>query len=500
MNLILTLDIGTSEIKVALFSEKLKLLSVENVKNKVNYYNDGRSELDMNILWKQCIILIKKILKKKIKINKKIIGIGITANMVGLWPINKNGNPVRKAILWNDFRTLKILNKMKSKDKKIYEKIFNESGSVLQYGCTIPLIKWFYENEKNNFNKTLWFLNCKDWIRFKLTGDIANDYTETVVAPGSAKKINRSDKIFKLFNINNTAIKKLPNIKKSDSIGGYINEKAEKLTNLKKGIPVIVGAGDVPSSVLGLGANKEGTAATIFGTTIHNCYVSKKPNFYPKNIGLLFYSPNSTWLKTMINVAGTINLDWGIKNFFNFDEYSSNKKKYLLKLENKISKIPIGSNDLIYLPYINFGGVIAPFHNEDARGVFYGLHHNHYKYDILRSIYEGVVLSIVDCYSSLNKRINKLYLAGGGSNSNLWSQMISDALNLKVIIPDGKEFGAKGAALLTLKAIYNLDINSEKNNKLKIKKEFIPNLNNHIKYKKIYLKYKSLSRKLYSDI
>ena len=96
--------------------------------------------------------------------------------------------------------------------------------------------------------------------------------------------------------------------------------------------------------------------------------------------------------------------------------------------------------------------------------------------------------------------MNKLYLAGGGSNSNLWSQMISDALNLKVIIPDGKEFGAKGAALLTLKAIYNFDINSEKNNKLKIKKEFLPNFKNHIKYKNIYLKYKTLSRKLYSDV
>ena len=171
MNLILTLDIGTSEIKAALFNEKLKLLYLENVKNIVQYTDDGKSELDMNLLWKQCIILIKKILKNQKEINKKIIGIGITANMVGLWPINKNGDPIRNAILWNDLRTINILNKMKSKDKKIYEKIFNESGSVLQYGCTIPLIKWFYENEKNNFNKTRWFLNCKDWIRFKLTGN-----------------------------------------------------------------------------------------------------------------------------------------------------------------------------------------------------------------------------------------------------------------------------------------------------------------------------------------
>ena len=499
MNLILTLDIGTSEIKAALFNEKLKLLHLENTKNKVKYSYDGKSELDMNVLWKQCISLITKILNNN-KININIIGVGITANMVGLWPITSNGKPVRKAILWNDLRTIKILNKMKSKDNKIYEKIFNESGSVLQYGCTIPLIKWFYENERKNFDKTRWFLNCKDWIRFKLTNQIANDYTETVVAPGSAFKINRSKKIFKLFNINNQAITKLPVLKKSNSIAGYTTDKIEKATKLKKGTPVIIGAGDVPTSVLGLGANRPGTAATIFGTTIHNCYISNKPNFYPRNIGLLFYSPNSTWLKTMINVAGTINLDWAIKNFFNNDEYLSNKQKYILKLENQIKKIPIGSNNLIYLPYINFGGVIAPFHNEKASGVFYGLSHSHNKYEILRSIYEGVVLSIIDCYSSLNKKINKLYLAGGGSNSKLWSQMISDALNLKVLIPEGEEFGAKGAAIITLKTIKNIDIKSEKNNKLKIKKIFSPHYKNHTKYKEIYFKYKILSRKLYSNV
>lgn len=500
MNLILTLDIGTSEIKIALFNENLNLQRINNTKTKVVYSKNGNSEMDMNHLWKTCVILINKTLDKKLLSNNKIIGIGITANMVGLWPITKNGKPVRNAILWNDLRTLKILDKMFIKDKKIYEKIFNESGSVLQYGCTIPLIKWYYENEFKNFNKTKWFLNCKDWIRYKLTDEVANDYTETVVAPGNAKKISRSGKIFKLFNLNDAAIKKLPIIKKSDSIAGYITKRTEKLTKIPFGTPVVIGAGDVPSTILGVGASKPGSAATIFGTTIHNCFVSRKPVFHPKNIGLLFYSPNSTWLKTMINVAGTINLDWAIKNFFDYEEYLLDKKKYLHKLELKIKNIPIGSNNLIYLPYINFGGIIAPFHNEKATGVFYGLNHKHNKYEILRSIYEGVSLSIMDCYNSIDKKIYKLYLAGGGSKSKLWCQMISDTLNIEVIIPKGEEFGAKGAALLTLKSLNKIDLKNDKNNKIKIKKKFLPNKINNVKFKNIYKNYKYLSRRLFSNV
>ena len=68
--------------------------------------------------------------------------------------------------------------------------------------------KMVLNNEKFNFNKTRWFLNCKDWIRFKITNDISNDFTEVVVSPGDAKKIDRSNKIFKFFNINKEITKK----------------------------------------------------------------------------------------------------------------------------------------------------------------------------------------------------------------------------------------------------------------------------------------------------
>ena len=152
--------------------------------------------------------------------------------MVGL-SIDEVGEPVRNAILWNDLRTSLLMNKIKLKNKNIYENIFKISGSVMQFGCTVPLIKWFYDNEKINFNKTRWFLNCKDWIRYKITNDISNDYTEVVVSPGDAKKIDRSNKIFKFFNITEEITRKFPKILKSNSIAGYTTKHINKLLNLK---------------------------------------------------------------------------------------------------------------------------------------------------------------------------------------------------------------------------------------------------------------------------
>ena len=497
MKYYLAIDIGTSEIKIVLFDKDFNLKIKNNCINNVRYTSDGKSEVDMQDLWKRCKNLISNILHKNNNLSSKIICVGITANMVGLWPINNNGKPVRKAILWNDNRTKNLIDKLRQKDKKLFHKIFLESGSVMQFGCTIPLIKWFEKYENKNFKKTKWFLTCKDWIRFKLTNEIANDYTETVVAPGSALKINRSKKIFKLFKLSKESIKKLPVIKKSDSIGGFVTKQASKETGIKLGTPVSIGAGDVPTSVIGLGAVTNRNAATIFGTTIHNCYVSTKPLFKPKDIGLLFYAPNNTWLKTMINVAGTMNLDWVIKNFFDIKLYKRNKFKYINQLEKNITQKPIGSNGLIYLPYINFGGVIAPFFNEEAKGVIYGLNHNHDKYDILRSVYEGVSLSIVDCYKTLNLKIEKLLLAGGGSNSKIWSQMISDSLGIKVLVPEGEEFGAKGAAIIASVATENKISNYITKNKLKLYKQYLPSKTNLKQYNDLYKKYKSLSRNLF---
>lgn len=497
MQTIVSLDVGTSVIKCVLFDKKFNQIKIFSVNNIVSYNNFGHSEISMNKLWLLCRSLLIKCFKFSNKNKFEVVAIGITANMVGLWPINDKGKPVRNAILWNDLRTSQLMNKLKYKNKNIYKDIFAISGSVMQFGCTIPLIKWFYDNEKSNFKKTRWFLNCKDWIRYKITNDISNDFTEVVVSPGDAKKIDRSTKIFKIFNINKEIINKFPKILKSNSIAGYTTNNINKLLHLHNSIPVSVGAGDVPSSVIGLGVNKENSAATIFGTTIHNCFISRVPIFYPKNIGLLFYSPNKLWLKTMINIAGTINLDWILKNFFK-DNSKPNKENDLNQIERYIIKKNIKSNGIFFLPYLNHGGVIAPFFNENASGVIYGLNQDHDKFNIMQSVYEGLVLSIFDCYEIFNKKIKHIYLAGGATKSLILPQMMSDILNKKVYILEGQEFGAKGAAMIAYSSISRLSLSDKKFNQNKISKTFTPNKKKHIEYQVKYKYYKYLSRKLFN--
>ncbi len=217
----------------------------------------------MNKFWFTTSNCIKTCIKKSKIDPSKINAIGITGNMVGAWPIDKFNKPIRNAILWNDNRSEKLFNDLKKNNKKIFETIFSISGSIVQFGCTLPIIKWLDINEKTTLNKTKYFLTCKDWIRFKLTNNINNDFTERAVSPGNVRKAKFSLRIFDLLKLNYNLTKKFPEAKNSNEIGGYVTKEASKKTGLTIGTPVAIGAGDVPSTSIGLGAIRSGMCSSI---------------------------------------------------------------------------------------------------------------------------------------------------------------------------------------------------------------------------------------------
>jgi sugar (pentulose or hexulose) kinase len=101
----------------------------------------------------------------------------------------------------------------------------------------------------------------------------------------------------------------------------------------------------------------------------------------------------------------------------------------------------------MYHPYIDPAGERAPFVAPDARAQFTGLSVHHSRADLLAAVYEGVVLAALDCYTLMPIPVGELKLAGGGARSALWAQMFANALGCPVTVAEGREFGAKGAAL-----------------------------------------------------
>ena len=491
MKYYLTIDAGTSVIKSVLFNTNFKEVLSYSIKNPVNIDQNGKSEIDMNDFWILTTKCIKILINKSQVKSQSIIGIGITGNMVGFWSIDHNYKPVRKAILWNDTRSHKIF-----KNDKIFDQVYNLTGSIVQFGCTIPILKWISVFEKKNLNKIKFILTCKDWLRFNLTNKIYNDQTEVSVFPGDIKHKKLSKKIFEIFDLNTKYFKLFPEVKKSNDLGGYITKKAAKMTSLKEGTPVIIGCGDVIASTLGAGGINHNKKISIVGTTCHNIIIKNKPKISKDNSGLFFASLNNTWLETKINVAGTTNIDWVINNFYRNSKKYSDKIKIINNFENKYLKNNFNENSLIFLPYLNYGGSISPFVNLNSKAEIFGILPHHNNFDIMTSCYEGLALSIKDCYGNKINKKDNLYLAGGASKSKILPQLISNALNAKVKILINSELGALGVSFLIDSYINKKNLKNLINTHQKIGHIYTPN-KKHSKYlNNKYRKYKQLRESL----
>ena len=145
MKYYIAIDAGTSVIKTVIFNTNFKQINSYSIKNPVVTDKFGKSEIEMEKFWSLTAKCIKLLIKKSKIQSQSIVGLGITGNMVGFWSINNKNKPVRNAILWNDTRSQKVFT-----NKKIFDQIYKITGSIVQYGCTIPILKWMTKFEKEN--------------------------------------------------------------------------------------------------------------------------------------------------------------------------------------------------------------------------------------------------------------------------------------------------------------------------------------------------------------
>lgn len=448
-DLLLGIDVGTSLTKAALFDRNGRELARAAAATEVRRPYPGWSEADPEAVWSALAGLIQKLLSENRVAPRSIAAVGVAGAMVGAWVVDADGRPLRDGILWDDGRAQPWIETRLAADPHFMSRVFASSGQVMQQGCTLPVLRWLLDNEPEAMRRAAALFSSKDFVRMRLTGAVAADYTEAAVAPGSAVERTRSAAMLDLFGLgSHTHL--LPPVLRSEALAGSVTAEAAAETGLAAGTPVAIGAGDVPATVLGAGGSLPGAVITILGTTCLNGVLLESPSFEPPDVGLLFTIPGDLWMRTMVNVAGTTNLDWCLAALCpdlwgHPDPFGS--------LEALAAEARIGAGEVTYVPYLSEVGIIAPKVEPRARGGFAGLTPAHGRAHLVRAIYEGVVFAIRDCYALTGQRVETIRFVGGGSRSRFWSQALADATGLPVEIPTGTEFGAKGAALLAGTAI-----------------------------------------------
>jgi sugar (pentulose or hexulose) kinase len=444
---LLGVDVGTSVCKSVLFDLAGREVAVARAPAAVQHPVPDASEADMAAVWAAVCRTIRELTRRDDVPAGAIVGVGVTAAVSGVWLLDAHRQPCRNAVLWNDGRAAPILARWETEGRM--PEIFAISGNALFPGMTLPALNWLAAHEPATLAQARYVMCGKDWIRFKLTGEICSDESDLSQMPGDISTRAYSDRLFALCGVSDYT-HLFPPLAAPEAVIGRVTQQAAAETGLLPGTPVVTGLADVQASMVGAGATGAGTACSIVGTSALNNVVLDRPSFTPEGIGFQFLMPGRLWIRSLTNTAGTMSLEWFMQNFCADERRQAEQRGtgvYEI-LEEEAASVPIGAGGVIFHPYLNTTGVLAPFRNVAARAQFFGLAVDHERRHLLRAVYEGLALAMRELYALLEVDARAVIVTGGGARSRFWCQMFADCTGRRMLVPEGSEFGAKGVAIL----------------------------------------------------
>lgn len=291
--------------------------------------------------------------------------------------------------------------------------------------------------------QTRWAVYVKDWIRYKLTGEFATDPSEASSGFTDVRTQDYSDEAFSIYDLEEARGMLPPIVGCTEAVGG-VTEEAARLTGLRVGTLVVAGAHDVDCSSVGVGSMKLGDLTMIAGTWSINEIVNDEPTFVEGAACRNFVEPG-LYLNMSASPTSATNLEWSVQRMCPMEVKASEEigASPFAFVNREVEGVMNEEPQVFYHPFL-----YSSPHGDDASGGFFSLRGWHTRGHVLRALLEGTVFNkthvdlLRDAFD-----VKRVRLTGGGSSSEIWSQMFADALNGTVEVTGAGETGALGAAL-----------------------------------------------------
>ncbi len=455
MPLLLGLDLGTSAVKALICDDRGAVRATSSAPYPTSRPRPLWSEQDPRDWWSATVSAIRSAVDLSGASPEGIAAVGLSGQMHGsvLLPRaavesgGRDAEPLRPAILWNDQRTAsqcEAIERAAGGRRALVELV----GNAALPGFTLPKLVWIRENEPEVWRQTTAVLLPKDYIRFRLTGDLATDAGD---ASGllllDVDRRRYSDRALALFDIDAGL---LPRVVESAAVTGHLSEWAASQTGLREGRPVVAGSGDNQAGAIGAGVVRPGMILATLGTSgviYSHCERPRKDlGDPPGRVHTMCAATGSEhapghWCITgcMLSAAGS--LQWCRDTLFPGDSID-------VLLHEAESAAP-GSGGLVFLPYLS--GERCPYPDPHARAGWIGLTNRHTRAHLIRAVIEGVAFGmaqVLDVQRSIGVQVLSARIGGGGAKSRLWRQTLAGQFAAPLACTNTEEGPAYGAGLL----------------------------------------------------
>jgi xylulokinase len=429
---ILAHDLGTTGNKATLYDAEGKLTASVFVGYETYYPRPGWTEQNPEAWWRAVCDSSRELLRRAALNPSDLACISFSGQMMGCVPLGRDRKPLRNAIIWADQRATE--EQCSLSERIAPERVYRLTGHRLSASYSLCKILWLKRYEPEVYQKTAVFVQAKDMIAARLTGELVTDHSD---ASGTnlfdLEARSWSDEIMAAAELEPG---KLPALHLSTDVIGEVHKVVADELGVAAGTPVVIGGGDGACAATGAGVIGKGTGYNYIGSSSWIALASDAPVYDPEARTFTWahlvpglYSPCGT-----MQAAGA-SYQWARDQLGMVERQAAETlgvNPYEL-MNLSAEKSPPGARGLLFLPYLL--GERSPRWNPQARGAFIGLDVRHTREDMLRAVLEGITMNlriILDALTGQGITLERVRLIGGGARGRFWNQLIADIYGLPV--------------------------------------------------------------------
>ncbi len=483
MNISIGVDIGTTQTKAVAFDERAEVIDSAYFSYPLIQEQPGMAEQDQELIFHAVCTVIRQLMNQ-LPAEGVLDVVSFSSAMHSLILLDAQMIPLTRMITWADTRAAEQAEKLKK--SPLGFKIYQQTGTPLHPMTPLAKIKWLQENNPELIERTAYFIGIKEYIFFRLFGQLVTDYS-TASGTGyfDIHQFTWAKEVLEYLNIKEN---QLPKLAPSTMKMKHLRSDIKQSLGFKNDISFILGGADGPLSNLGLGAFGEDIGALTVGTSGAIRFITDHPQLHPDMETFCYVLDQEHWVVGGATSNGAGIFDWASQTLMQevTQQAISQGENPYDALLSAIAFVPPGANGLLFQPYLL--GERAPLWDAEASGSFLGLQRHHTEKEMMRAILEGICLNLKRILNGICQegQLSELRATGGFAQSYVFRQLMADVLGYPLVFPTVSEASALGAVFLGWQSLGKIQELNEGRQWIKLDTQVPVQKNIHEIYEIIY--------------
>jgi len=429
---LLGIDVGTTGTKTLLISTEGKVAGHAYRLYEIITPSVGRSEQRAQDWWDTVVATVREAISA-LEDPAAVKAISLSLQGGTVVPVDKEGIPLRNAIVWTDGRCAQQFREFVEEggsDTYTYE----TCGWHMSAGLPALQTRWIRDHEPEIFERTAMFLTVPDYVSMKMTGVAAVDLADAGI--NEFFDIRKGVYDEKLLSFAGIREEQLGKPVRSGEVIGHLTPDAARELGLSEDTLLVAGAHDQYSVAVGAGANHAGDVVIGSGTAWVVTGIFDEPLFSTGMAQSIAAVPGK-WGSIFSLSTGGICLEWmrnQICGGISYDE-----------INRRTMEREAAFDELFFFPFQGIAGPDKRFN----RAAFTGQDLSHDCFHLMKAVMEGVVFQtkwMLESFGDTGRGMVRF--AGGASKSPVWTQLAADILNAPVLVPEVADLSCVGAAVI----------------------------------------------------